>query len=139
MVIKMVTLLTPTASRPSPGFTSCLLHWNHSFVLHDSVSSLRVCPWKGLQNWIWLNLCEAFNFQGSTHLSAFCTLMYYYDTAYCFMVTFIFAYNYLHEFDEMAAVCSSVFFSKAMFQTCFSCRATAFRVCRWATAFRVCR
>lgn len=51
-----------------------------------------------------MNLCVAFNFKGSTHLSAFCTLMYYYDTAYYFMVIFIFTYNYLHKFDEAAAV-----------------------------------
>lgn len=38
------------------------------------------------------------------------------------MVIFIFTYNYLHEFDEMAAVCSSVFFRKAMLKTCFSSR-----------------
>lgn len=48
--------------------------------------------------------------------------MYYYDTAYHFMVIFIFTYNYLHESDEMAAVCSSVFFRKAMLQTCFGSR-----------------
>lgn len=30
--------------------------------------------------------------------------MYYYDTAYYFMVIFIFTYNYLHKFDEAAAV-----------------------------------
>lgn len=81
--------LTLTASRLSPGFVS-FLHWNHSSVFRDGMSSFRVYQRKGLQNWIWLNLCEAFNFKGSTHLSAFCTRMYYYDTAYYFMVIFIF-------------------------------------------------
>lgn len=43
--------------------------------------------------------------------------MYYYDTAYYFMVIFIFTYNYLHKFDEAAAVRPSVLFRKAEFKT----------------------
>lgn len=43
--------------------------------------------------------------------------MYYSDTAYYFMVIFIFTYNYLHKFDEAAAVRWSVLFRKAKFKT----------------------
>lgn len=46
--------------------------------------------------------------------------MYYYDTAYYFMVIFIFTYNYLHKFDEAAAVRQSVLFRKAEFKTFLS-------------------
>lgn len=54
--------------------------------------------------------------------------MYYYDTAYYFMVIFIFTYNYLHKCEEATAVCLSELFRKAKWKT-FSHQATVLRAC----------
>lgn len=106
-------------TRATPSFANILvLQWKESSVLHGCLASLHWerITWKGYRiesGWI----SVAFNFKGSTHLSAFCTLMYYYDTAYYFMVIFIFTYNYLHKSDEAAAVRWSVLFRKAKLKT----------------------
>lgn len=47
--------------------------------------------------------------------------MYYDDTAYCFMVIFIFTYNYLHKFDEMAAVRFQCIVQKSEVETFLQC------------------
>lgn len=118
--------------QPTPSFANILfLPWTDSFVRRGCLSSLhlRVYQLKGLQNWVWLNLCVAFNSKGSTRLSAFCTLMYYYDAAYYFMAIFIFTYNYLHKFDEAAAVCLKCIVRKSKVENLRKHEAMVFCVC----------
>lgn len=122
----MVRLLTLTASGWGPLWALPRLFSTGTTALCSMTTCLvfRVYQQKSLQNWVWLNLCEAFNFKGSTHLSAFCTLIYYYDTTYYFMVIFIFyiklpPWIWWNGSGVLKCVLKT---KKAMFQTLFSSR-----------------
>lgn len=60
--------------------------------------------------------------------------MYYYDAAYYFMAIFIFTYNYLHKFDEAAAVCLKCIVQKSKVENLRKHEAMAFCVCPSVTA-----